>query len=61
MFLEPLCAFVAQVAPRARVSVVRLAPVGGSLLLAARACGAADALDPDQLAPLLDPAVHETS
>ncbi len=61
VFLQPLRAFVGQVAPRARVSVVRLAPVGGSLLLAARACRAVDSLDPDQLTPLLDSAVHETS
>jgi N-acetylglucosamine kinase-like BadF-type ATPase len=61
VFLEPLCAFIGQVAPPARVSVVRLAPVGGSLLLAARACGAGDAIDPAVLTPLLDSTAHETS
>ncbi len=61
VFLEPLCAFVAQVAPPGARLGRPLAPVGGSLLLAARACGAADALHPDQLASRLDPAVHETS
>jgi N-acetylglucosamine kinase-like BadF-type ATPase len=61
VFLDPLCAFIGRVAPLARVSVVRLAPVGGSLLLAARACGAMDAIDPGELTPLLDAAAHETS
>ena len=61
VFLEPLRVFVGQVAPGARLSVVRLAPVGGSLLLAARACGAMDAIDPDRLTPLLGAAAQETS
>ena len=61
VFLGPLRARIERVAPLARVSVVRLAPVGGSLLLAARACGAIDAVDVRRLAPMLDPAVHATS
>ena len=61
VFLEPLRVLIADVAPQARVSVVRLAPVGGSLLLAARACGAGGRLDPDDLAPLLDSAALQTS
>ena len=40
MFVEPLARrAVHERAPHARVSVVEMAPVGGSLLLAARACG----------------------
>jgi hypothetical protein len=36
-----------------------MAPVGGSLLLAARACGRRDALDPAALSRLLDAAGSE--
>ena len=54
MFVQPLTAAIAQVAPHAQVSVVEIAPVGGSLLLAARACGHADALDRGDLARLID-------
>lgn len=57
VFVDPLVAAVHQAAPGARVSVVETAPVGGSLLLAARACGCADRLDPDKLARLLDTAL----
>ncbi len=61
VFLAPLRRFVGEAAPRAQVSVVALAPIGGSLLLAARACGAADAIDHRLLATMLDPAIHETA
>ena len=43
VFVEPLTRAIHACAPRARVSVVEMAPVGGSLLLAARACGDGDA------------------
>jgi hypothetical protein len=36
---------------------VDLAPVGGSLLLAAGACGNGDAIDVDQLTRLIDQAL----
>jgi glucosamine kinase len=52
MFVEPLAAVVREAAPRARVSVVEMAPVGGSLLLAAHACGAP--LQQRELSALLD-------
>jgi N-acetylglucosamine kinase-like BadF-type ATPase len=39
LFVDPLTATVTARAPRARVAQVGMAPVGGSLLLAARACG----------------------
>jgi glucosamine kinase len=54
LFVEPLAAAVHRVAPRARVAVVEMAPVGGCLLLAARACGREHAVDPAELKPLLD-------
>jgi N-acetylglucosamine kinase-like BadF-type ATPase len=52
VFVEPLREAVRDAAPRARVSVVEMAPVGGSLMLAARACGRA--LEPAELTRLLD-------
>jgi N-acetylglucosamine kinase-like BadF-type ATPase len=57
VFIEPLTEAVHARAPEARVARVEMAPVGGSLLLAARACGRADALDPDELSRLLDDAL----
>lgn len=57
LFVDPLIATVHQAAPVASVSVVEMAPVGGSLLLAARACGCAAQLDPDRLTRLLDAAL----
>jgi glucosamine kinase len=50
VFVEPLRAVIREAAPRARVSVTEMAPVGGSLLLAARACGLE--LPPDTLSQL---------
>jgi glucosamine kinase len=54
LFVEPLAATVRRVAPEARVAVVEMAPVGGCLLLAARACGSEQSLDPVGLKLLLD-------
>jgi len=59
VFVDPLAEQVHAVAPRARVAVVEMAPVGGSLLLAARACGAEAALERIDLAGLLEAAVAE--
>jgi glucosamine kinase len=61
VFVEPLVSVVLQTAPGARVSVVEMAPVGGSLLLAARACGRGDALDPAGLSRSIDAALNATS
>jgi glucosamine kinase len=57
VFVEPLIAAVHEHAPDARVSVVKMAPVGGSLLLAARACGGGEALDPAELSRRIDAAL----
>ncbi|MHB8234412.1 MAG: BadF/BadG/BcrA/BcrD ATPase family protein [Solirubrobacteraceae bacterium] len=54
IFVDPIVAAVHGVAPNARIDVVEMAPVGGSLQLAARACGRADAIEPEQLRSLLD-------
>ncbi len=57
VFVEPLTRAVHECAPHARVGPVDLAPVGGSLLLAAGACGNGDAIDVDQLTRLIDQAL----
>jgi glucosamine kinase len=54
IFVEPLTNAIHQAAPQAQVATVEMAPVGGSLLLAARACGAEGTLDPKRLAKLID-------
>jgi glucosamine kinase len=59
VFVEPLTAAVHERAPEARVSVVEMAPVGGSLLLAARACDRGDRLDRAELSRLIDDALTE--
>jgi N-acetylglucosamine kinase-like BadF-type ATPase len=59
VFVEPLVLAVRQSAPDARVSVVEMAPVGGSLLLAARAAGRGDALDSGELSRLIDSALSD--
>jgi glucosamine kinase len=57
VFVEPLTRAVHEHAPEARVAVVEMAPVGGSLLLAARACDRGDALDQTELSRLIDDAL----
>jgi len=54
VFVGPLTRAIHQAAPGAQVATVEMAPVGGSLLLAARACGAEGALDAAQLARLIE-------
>jgi N-acetylglucosamine kinase-like BadF-type ATPase len=54
VFAQPLAAAVRAVAPRADVAVVQMAPVGGSLLLAARACGRQQDVRADELSSLLE-------
>jgi len=57
VFVEPLTRAIHEHSPQALVAPVAMAPVGGSLLLAARACGHADALSAEWLSPLLDAAL----
>jgi N-acetylglucosamine kinase-like BadF-type ATPase len=57
LLVDPLAAIVRQAAPSGRVSVVEMAPVGGSLLLAARACGWR--LERRELSGLLDAALEQ--
>jgi N-acetylglucosamine kinase-like BadF-type ATPase len=54
VFVGPLAAVVGEVVPQARVSVVGMAPVGGCLLLAARAAGRRGEVDREGLRRLLD-------
>jgi glucosamine kinase len=61
VFVDPLTQAIHAVAPLARVAVVEMVPVGGSLLLAARACGAEDALAEIDLTRLIDEALAAQS
>jgi N-acetylglucosamine kinase-like BadF-type ATPase len=61
VFVEPLTEAIHALAPGARVAVVEMPPVGGSLLLAARACGAEAALEGIDLAALIDEALTTQS
>ncbi|HMD52402.1 MAG TPA: BadF/BadG/BcrA/BcrD ATPase family protein [Solirubrobacteraceae bacterium] len=59
VFIEPLSRAVHEHAPAARIDTVASEPVAGALLLAARACGHVEPLDPHRLSLLLEGA--ETS
>jgi N-acetylglucosamine kinase-like BadF-type ATPase len=61
VFVEPLTRAVHELAPEAKVSVVEMAPVGGSLLLALRACGREEAVAGAELARLIDQALAAES
>jgi N-acetylglucosamine kinase-like BadF-type ATPase len=56
IYLAPLRDRVMRAAPEARIGSVEIPPVGGSLLLAAIACGRRDQLEPGELSELLDAA-----
>jgi N-acetylglucosamine kinase-like BadF-type ATPase len=58
VFVEPLTRAVHEHTSDARVSIVEMAPVGGSLLLAARACGRDGDLDGVELTRLIDAALR---
>jgi len=57
MFVGPLTDAIQARAPLARVGTVEMAPVGGSLLLAARACGADARIDATALTALIERAL----
>jgi N-acetylglucosamine kinase-like BadF-type ATPase len=59
VFVEPLERAVLEAAPHALLSVVAMAPVGGALLLAARACGCGESLDSVELSRLIDATLGE--
>ena len=59
VFVEPLTRAIHALAPEAEVAVVEMAPVGGSLLLAAHACGAEAALEGIDLAGLIEGALAQ--
>ncbi len=54
VFVSPLTDAIRAFAPEADIFPVEMAPVGGSLLLAARACGLEGAISVDELARLID-------
>jgi glucosamine kinase len=57
VFVDPLTRAIHAIAPEAQVAVVEMNPVGGSLLLAARAAGAEAALAEIDLAGLIEGAL----
>jgi N-acetylglucosamine kinase-like BadF-type ATPase len=57
LLVDPLRALVRERAPQADVGRVQMEPVGGSLMLAARVCGRADAIQAPELAQLIDQAL----
>ncbi len=57
ILVEPLSEAIHVSAPQAKIDAVEMAPVGGSLLLAARACGAGARLDGAELAERLERAL----
>ncbi len=57
VFMGPLTSAVLERAPQAQVSHGHLAPVGGSLLLAAHVCGCAQELSNEDLSALIDAAL----
>jgi N-acetylglucosamine kinase-like BadF-type ATPase len=60
LLATPLAAFIHRSVPEAQVERVGLAPVGGSLLLAARACRGSQPVDRTQLERLIEAAAeHE--
>jgi glucosamine kinase len=58
VFIEPLTRAIHGRAPRARVGTVEMAPVGGSVLLAMRACGNGEAVSASELTALIDAALQ---
>jgi glucosamine kinase len=59
VFVDPLTRAIHKLAPQARVAVAKMEPVGGSLLLAAHARGAEQALAKVNLATLIEDALAE--
>ncbi len=57
VFLAPLRRRIAEAAPHARVAIVEMAPVGGSLLLAAKARGQQQRLHEQELTALIERAL----
>ena len=57
LFVDPLAAVVHEQAPEAQLAAVEMAPVAGSLLLAARACGQSEWLSVAALSEVLDTAL----
>lgn len=59
VFVGPLARAIHELAPQADVSLVEMTPVGGCVLLAARTCEVAQAIERRELARLIDAALLE--
>lgn len=57
VFIDPLVAGIAELAPQAEVRVVEIAPVAGSLMLALRSCGHEHAVEIERLGELVERAL----
>jgi hypothetical protein len=57
VFVAPLTDAIRESAPEALVFTVEMAPVGGSLLLALRACGCEEAVEVGELGGLIHSAI----
>ncbi|HTR89895.1 MAG TPA: BadF/BadG/BcrA/BcrD ATPase family protein [Solirubrobacteraceae bacterium] len=57
VFVDPLRHIIHAIAPEAHVAPVHMPPVGGSLLLALRACSSEHAISPEELTLLVDRAL----
>lgn len=58
VFVDPLSAVVREVAPQARIGAVTMPPVGGCILLAARAAGHRDEQNASALGQMLEQALR---
>jgi N-acetylglucosamine kinase-like BadF-type ATPase len=58
IFVGPLTRVIHALAPDAQIARVEMAPVGGCVMLAARACGADRAVEQAELARLIDEALR---
>jgi glucosamine kinase len=54
VLVSPLTRAIHELAPNAQVATVQMAPVGGTLLLAVKACGAGQAIPPRELSRLIE-------
>lgn len=61
VFVAPLTSAIHAAAPAARVLIVQMTPVGGPLLLAARACGRENEIAQEQLARLIASALDQSA
>lgn len=61
VFIEPLTAGIAELAPQAQVEVVEIAPVAGSLMLALHSCSHEHPVEVERLGELVEQALAQSS